>query len=387
MLRMRNRLLRLLVCFLSIVTWTVSACASADEYEVFVGTYTGPHSKGIYSFRFDPATGKWTAPELAVETENPSFLAVDHEGRYLYAVNEVEDYKGTSAGAVSVFSIDPAGDKLALQQQVSSLGGAPAYLTLDKTGRDLLVADYSGGDVVVFPVGKDGRLGEHTALDQHKGASINPDRQKGPHAHSVQMTNDNRFAMSADLGLDKIIIDRFDPAAGTLTPNEPAFAGVAPGSGPRHMAFARSGKFVYVINEMATSVTVFAFDARTASMREVQTISTVAEHDPANSGAEIQLDPSGRFLYTSTRKVDTIEEFKVAEGSGKLTFVGRVPAGGKTPRFFTLDPTGQWMFVADQDSDAIVLYAVDKNTGKLTATGNRMEMGSPVSLVFVPVHK
>lgn len=382
---MVNRSLRLFALVTLIVTCALAALAATD-YEVFVGTYTGPHSKGIYSFRFDSATGKWTPLELAAATENPSYLVVDRQGRFLYAVNETESYKGTNSGAVSAFAIDPATWKLTFLQQVSSLGGAPAYMTLDKTGHDLLVADYSGGDVAVFPVESDGQLGEHTALDQHQGSSVNPERQKGPHAHSIQMTNNDRFAMSADLGLDKIIIDRFDPTRGTLTPNDPPFATVAPGSGPRHLAFSRSGKFVYVINEMGTSVTVFSFDARTAAMRELQTISTVAKQYPANTGAEIQLDPHGRFLYTSTRGVDVITEFKVSPKSGKLTLAGRTPAGGKTPRFFTLDPTGRWMFVADQDSDTIVLFRVDENSGSLTQAG-QIEIGSPVCLAFVPAKK
>ncbi|HUN88905.1 MAG TPA: beta-propeller fold lactonase family protein, partial [Terriglobales bacterium] len=191
--------------------FTFAVAFAATDYEVFVGTYTGPHSKGIYSFRFDPIIGKAGPVELAAETNNPSFLAVDKQGKYLYAVNELDEYKGAKSGAVSVFSIDPATGTLKFEQQVASLGGAPAYLTLDKTGRALLVANYNGGNVVVFPITANGQLGEHSALDQHSGSGPDRERQEGPHAHSVQMTNDNRFAMSADLGLDKVIIDKFDP--------------------------------------------------------------------------------------------------------------------------------------------------------------------------------
>jgi len=358
--------------------------AFAADYNVFVGTYTGPNSKGIYTFRFDPATGKFTEPHVAAETDNPSFLALDPHNRFLYAVNELESYKGTVSGAVSVFEVDPSTAKLTFRQQVSSLGEDPAYIAVDHSGHDVLVADYTTGDVVVFPIEKDGTLGEHTALDQHHGSSVNPERQKGPHAHSIQLTNDNRFALSADLGLDKIIIYRFDPARGTLTANKPPFATVAPGAGPRHIAFSSDGRFAYVADEMGTDVTVFSLNAKTGAMHELQTIDTVAEHDPANTAAEIALAPSGSYLYTSTRKADVITEFSVARKSGKLTLVDRVPSGGKNPRFFALDPTGQWMFVANQSSDEIVLYRVDKTTGKLTPTGNSIHIGAPVCLVFVP---
>jgi 6-phosphogluconolactonase len=381
MLLMFNRYLRA-ATFAFVALFALTAVAG--DYTVFVGTYTGPHSKGIYSFQFDPATGKFTEPQVAAETDNPSFLALDPHDHFLYAVNELESYKGTPSGAVSVFEIDPATMKLTFRQQVASLGEDPAYIAVDHTGHDVLVANYTSGNVAVFPIAKNGTLGEHSALDQHQGSSVNPDRQKGPHAHSIQLTNDNRFAMSADLGLDKIIIDRFDPARGTLSPNDPPFATVAPGSGPRHLAFSANSKFVYLIDEMGTNVTVFSLNAKTGAMHELQAIPTIAEHDAANTAAEIALDPTGRFLYTSTRKADVITEFSVNQHSGRLTLVDRTAAGGKTPRFFALDPTGQWMFVADQDSDSIVLFRVDKNTGKLTPTGDRIQIGSPVCLVFMP---
>lgn len=362
-----------------------AVAAFAADYNVLVGTYTGPKSKGIYVFHFDPATGKFTAPQLAGETENPSFIALDPHHRFLYAVNELENYKGTPSGAVSVFSLDPVTAKLTFKQQVSSLGEDPAYITVDHTGKDVLVANYTTGDVVVFPIKPDGTLGDHTALDQHQGSSVNPDRQKGPHAHSIQLTNDNRFALSADLGLDKVIIYRFDSARGILTPNNPPFTKIAPGSGPRHLAFSADSKFAYVIDEMGTTVNVFSFNPTTAAMTEIQTVSTVAKHDPANTAAEIQISPDGRFLYTSTRKANVITEFAIDKSTGKLKLVDRLSSGGKTPRFFTLDPTGHWMLVAHQDSDSIVLFKVDKASGKLTPTGKQIDIGSPVCLVFVPV--
>jgi len=378
MFGMTRRALFILV----ILTFTLSAFAA--DYEVFVGTYTGPHSKGIYSFSFDPATGKVGSLQLAGETEQPSFIAIDKQAKHLYAVNELDEYKGAKSGAVSVFDIDPKTWKLTFEQQVASLGGAPAYLTLDKTGHDLLVANYNGGNVVVFLIDTNGKLKDHTANDQHSGKGPNPERQEGPHAHSVQMTNDNRFAMSADLGLDKVIVDKLDAAKGTLTPNDPPFATVEPGAGPRHLAFAPSGKFVYVLTEMGTTVVVFSLDPQTGAMKEVQSIPTVEKHDPANTGAEIELSRSGFFLYTSTRGADIITEYKVDPASGKLTLVDHFPSVAKEPRFFALDPTGQWIFVAGQNSNNIVLFRVDKATGKLTPTDTKLEVGAPVCLVFVP---
>jgi 6-phosphogluconolactonase len=384
MLSMFSRRFRL-AAFVFVALFAASAFAA--DFNVLVGTYTGPKSKGIYVFHFDPATGKFTAPQLAGETENPSFIAVDPHHRFVYAVNELENYKGTPSGAISVFSIDPTTAKLTFKQQVASLGEDPAYITVDHTGHDVLVANYTTGDVAVFPIKPDGTLGDHTALDQHQGSSVNPDRQKGPHAHSIQLTNDNRFAMSADLGLDKVIIYRFDPARGTLTPNNPSFTKIAPGSGPRHLAFSADSKFVYVIDEMGTTVNVFSFNPKNATMTEIQTISTVANHDPANTAAEIELSPDGRFLYTSTRKANVITQFAVDKSTGKLKFVDRLSSGGKTPRFFTLDPTGHWMLVAHQDSDSVVLFKVDKASGKLTPTGKQIDIGSPVCLVFLPESK
>jgi len=381
---MYNRSLATLVLVLISAISTLAAPPAKGPYQVFVGTYTGAQSKGIYTFQFDPATGKSSTPVLVAETENPSFLAVDPQHRFLYAANETHNYQGTTSGAVSVFTIDLASRKLNFQQQISSLGGDPCYVTLDRTGRFVLVANYTGGNVAIFPTLDNGRLGEHTALDQHTGVSLNHDRQEGPHAHAIQMTADNRFALSADLGNDRVIISRFDPARGTLSPNQPPFAAAEPGSGPRHVAFSPSGKFVYVLNELTTSVTVFSFDPRAGATRALQTIDTVDKHDPANTSAEIAIDAAGRFLYTSTRHDDSIAVFKIASDSGKLTLVERKPSIGKTPRFFTLDPTGQWMLVAGQDSNDIVLFRVDKSTGKLTPTDTRIPVGSPVCLVFVP---
>jgi 6-phosphogluconolactonase len=378
---MRNRSWSLLPKLLMVVLLCgLTAQAAESTYRVFVGTYTDKQSKGIYTFEFNPADGKTTTPELAATTDNPSFLAVDKQGKFLYSVNE--NSKGENkSGGVTVFAID--GAQLKELQTVPSMGADPAYLTLDKTGHYLLVANYTGGNIAVYPVGADGKLGKETAFIQHKGSSVNKERQEGPHAHSIQMSNDDRFALSADLGMDEVLAYRFDSQKGTLTPANPAFAKVEAGSGPRHVAFAPNGKFVYVTNEMASTVTTFTYDPKTAAMKEIQSVATLPAPMESNSTAEITTDAKGKNLYVSNRGEDTIAHFSIDPKSGKLTFVDRTPTGGKTPRFFTLDPTGKWMFVENQDSNVIFLFKVDETSGKLTATGTKIELGAPVCLVFV----
>jgi len=229
--------------FVLVVVATTALEAFGSQYLVYVGTYTDKGSQGIYAYRFDPGTGKSDAIGLAAETKNPSFLAETPDHKYLYAVNEIDNFNGGHTGAVSAFAIDRTTGRLTLLQQVSSLGADPAHVSLDKTGRFLLVANYTGGNIAVFPVEKDGRLGPRSAFVQHAGSSVNQERQAGPHAHAIAVSNDNRFVFAADLGLDKLLIYRFDPKSGSLTPNDPAFAKVSPGSGPRHFDIAPSGKF------------------------------------------------------------------------------------------------------------------------------------------------
>jgi 6-phosphogluconolactonase len=352
-------------------------------YLVYVGTYTGPTSKGIYFFRFDPASGKTTTPDLAAETINPSFLAADASGHFLYAVNEVSDYQGQKTGAVTAFSIDRKSGKLTLLNQVCSRGAGPCHVSLDKNDKYVLVANYDSGTVAVFPVLKDGRLGEASAFVQHTGHGPDPERQKGPHAHQIQVSPDNRFALAADLGLDKLLIYKFDPSQGTLAANNPAFAEVDAGSGPRHFAFTPDGRFVYVLEEMQSAVSSFAYDAQTAALRKFQTISSLPKgFNGTKEAAEIVVHPSGKFVYASNRGHDSIAVFAVAH-DGKLSTVEHVLTGGKTPRGFALDPTGSYLFVGNQQSNNIVVFRIDQKTGRLKATGRVLETPTPVSLEFV----
>lgn len=354
------------------------------KYVVYVGTYTAKTaSKGIYSYGFDATTGKLTPMGLVAETTNPSFLALHPNGRFLYAVNEVGDYQGQKSGAVSAFAIDPASGKLTLLNQMATRGADPCYVSLDKTGHHVLVANYNGGSVIVFPVLADGRLGEATAFVQHQGHSVNPQRQQGPHAHMIELAPQGNFALTADLGLDELLIYRFDAAKGSLAANEPPYAKGTPGAGPRHFAFDPSGQFVYLLSEMASSVTTFSYQAAKGVLDNIQTVSALPkDFGGQNSAAEIAVHPSGRFLYTSNRGHNSIAILAIDPQKGTLTPVAQVPTGGKIPRNFAIDPSGSYLLAANQNSDNIVVFKIDSASGMLTPTGDVLAIPSPVCIVF-----
>lgn len=384
----------LLALFLLIVFAAAAApAAQPGNYLFYVGTYTkeGSKSKGIYAYRFDANTGQITPLGLAAETTNPSFLALHPNGRFLYAVNEVGNYKGPNSGGVSAFSIDRsegdrAAGKLTFLNEVPSRGADPCYITVDKTGKYVLVANYTGGSVAVFPVLDDGKLGQASAFVQHSGHGTNPERQEGPHAHSIDLSPDNRFAMVDDLGLDELLVYKFESAKGTLTPNDPPFAKVDPGVGPRHFALHPAGKFAYVISEMKGTVTVFSNDASTGTLHSLQAISTLPKGFTGEiEDAEIQVHPSGKFLYASNRGHDSIAVFAVDANKGTLTPVEYTPTQGKTPRSFEIDPTGKFLFAANQKSDNIVVFRIDAKTGRLTPTGQVLEARSPVCIKFLAI--
>jgi 6-phosphogluconolactonase len=378
----RSRILKLIG--LVTILFVVSAAAPAAEHLLYVGTYTGTGSEGIYAFRFDSATGETSSLGLAAATANPSFLAIDPEGRFLYAVNELEAFRDQPTGAVSAFAIDKRSGMLKLLHQVSSLGGSPAHLSLDRSARNLLVANYGGGNMAVFPVGSDGRLGEPSAFVQNTGSSVNPERQTKPHAHFIGLSRDNRLAITADLGLDKLLLHRFDAATGSLTPANPAFVTTEPGSGPRHVAFGPSGEFVYVLNELSSTTTVYSYNPDLETLHSLQTISTLPEgYDGANTGAEIVVDAAGRTLYVSNRGHDSIAVFSIDPDDGSLESLGWAPSGGAMPRNFVIDPTGQWLLTANQTSNSIHLLRIDPDSGRLTPTDRSLELSSPVCLRLV----
>jgi 6-phosphogluconolactonase len=362
------------------------ATSPSSDILVYVGTYTGEKSKGIYVTRMNTATGHLTEPELAAEIASPSFLAVHPTRNLLYSVNEVNTFQGKQSGGVSAFSIDRTTGKLTLLNQESSVGGGPAHLIVDKEGRNVLVANYGGGSIAVLPIDADGKLKPASSFVQHTGSSLNPSRQKEPHAHSINVDAADRFAYVADLGLDKVLVYRYDSAKGTLTPNEPAFATVKPGSGPRHFALHPTGKFAYVINELTCTVTAFANNAARGALSEIQTVSTLPEStamQPQFSGSEVQVHPSGKFLYAANRGHDTIAVFTIDQASGRLTLVQNQLTLGNIPRGFGIDPGGRFLLAGNQKSDSLIVYRIDQQSGRLTPTGQKLDIGSPVSVKFV----
>lgn len=355
-----------------------------ERVRVYVGTYTGKGSRGIYAFEFNLRTSEVTPVRLVAETPNPSFLSIHPSARFLYSVNEI--WGGEKEGTVSAFAIQPDGSLQFLNKQPSK-GVGPCHLTVDKTGKFVLVANYGSGSIAVIPILPDGRLGEPTCSIQHEGKSVNPQRQEGPHAHSINLDPANKFAIVADLGIDKLLVYRFDAVKGILEPNDPPFLATAAGAGPRHIAFHPNGKFVYAINELNSTVTAYRYDNARGVLTELQTVSTLPEgFTEGNTTAEIQVHPSGRFLYGSNRGHDSIAVFKIDEATGELSPLGHQLTQGKTPRNFGIDPTGAYLFAANQDSDNIVVFRINLQSGKLEPTGLVIEVPTPVCVKFLPLN-
>ncbi len=362
------------------------ACTNSVQTQlVYVGTYTGNGSEGIYAYRFNPENGKLNPIGLVAKTDNPSFITIDSAGQFLYAVNEVDSFQNQYTGALSVYKINKESGDLQFLQQIPSLGAAPAHLSLDKSGRYLLCANYNGGNIAVFPIGDDGRLGSHTAFVQDTGSSINPERQAGPHAHFIKATNDNKFVAVADLGIDKVLIFQFDTSNGSLKPCDFGLK-LEPGSGPRHLAFAPSEKFIYVLNELSSTISVFSFELETGMMQPLQSLSTLPDDfSVKNTSAEIVIDTKGRFLYISNRGADNIGLFRISPKDGSLEAVEWISSGGQTPRNFEIDPSGQWLLAANQESGNIAIFRIDSDNGKLKQISDSTKIVSPVCISFLVV--
>jgi 6-phosphogluconolactonase len=359
--------------------------AEPEKFWVFVGTYTDGKSKGIYRMVFDPATGKLTDPVLAAEVDNPSFLAVHPTHKYLYSANETPSAK---AGAVTAFALDAKTGELTKLNQESTVGNGPCHLVVDATGKNVLVANYGGGSVAVLPIGSDGKLAPASDFIQHTGKVFDARRQGKPHAHSVNLDKENRFAAVADLGLDKIFFYKFDPIHGKLSPNDPPAAKVKDRSGPRHFAFHPDGKHAYVINEIDCTVTAFAYDADHGTLSEIQTVPTMpVAVARGHSTAEVVVHPSGKFLYGSNRGHDSLAVYTIEPTTGRLKVVEYQPTGGKTPRNFAVDPTGGYVLAENMSSDNIVVFRVDAATGALEPTGQIVEVPKACCVKFVAVEK
>jgi len=366
------------------LTALITAGALAQESLVLVGTYTRGKSKGIYSYKFNAATGKLTELGLAAETENPSYLVIHPNRRWVFATNEVDRYEKERSGSVSAFSLDTATGKLTHLNTVSSRGQAPCHLSIDKTGKYLLAANYTSGTISIMPIGADGKLGPVRMAMQHKGGSVNPGRQKEPHAHSVNVAKNNKYAVAADLGTDELVVYRLDAKRGTLALEREPLK-LKAGLGPRHFAFHPKGKYAYAVNELGSSVTALQWEASAGLLKEIQTISTLPDgYKETSYCAEIVVHPNGKHVYASNRGHHSIAVFDVNAATGALTAKGQVKTGGEWPRNFNIDPTGQFLIAANERSDSLVVFKIGADGG-LTPTGEKADPGVPVCVKFLPL--
>jgi len=357
---------------------------------VFVGTYTEPilfgtgkvlqgKGKGIYVFRLDVSTGALEPYNLAEGVTNPSYLAFDPSHRFLYAVNELKEFEGAPSGAVSAFSLDPDRGRLRFLNRKPTHGTDPCHLTVDKMGRYVLVANFMSGSVCVLPIREDGSLGDATDVIQHQGSSVDPIRQSGPHAHAVTLDDSGRYAFVPDLGIDRLMVYTFDANRGKLEPHAEPWVKVAPGAGPRQLVMHPGGRYAYLINELDSTMTAFQYDPDRGILREIQTLSTLPEDfEGASTCAEVQISPSGKFLYGSNRGHDSIVIYAVDQMDGTLACVGHESTRGKTPRNFVVDPAGEFLLAANQDTDNVVTFRLDRASGELVATGHSVDVPTPV---------
>jgi 6-phosphogluconolactonase len=350
-----------------------------DKFDVYVGTYTKPHgAKGIYHTTLDLKTGALSPPELAYPATDPTFLEIHPNKKFIYAVTE------RNPGAVSAFTIDPATRNLTLLNSSPSGGNGPCHICISGDGSTLLVANYAGGSVASIPINPDGSLAQPASIIQHSGSSVNPKRQNEPHAHSVNLSPDNRFAYVADLGLDKIMIYRLDPDSHQLHPNDPPQIAIKPGAGPRHFSFGPTGQFAYLINELDNTIMAFAYDSRSGGLSEIQTISRLPEgYTGASDGAEVRIHPGGKFLYGSNRGHDSIVIYHINPDTGRLTLSGFQNAGIKNSRNFNIEPTGKFCVVANQDSNTVLTFHINPGSGMLEPTGQAILIGAPVCIRFL----
>lgn len=358
----------------------------ADRILVYVGTYTKKEaqvegkSQGIHIYDLDLSSGALAPVSVTTGIVNPTFLDIDKDQKFLYSVSEVAESGGDPSGAITAFRIDSGTGELTTLNHRSSMGPGPCHLSVDASGKFVLVANYSGGSVSILPIEEDGSLGEASDFIQHEGSSVNPGRQTEPHAHSITLDPGNRYAYSADLGIDKVLIYRIDFENGNLIPNPP-HGETAPGAGPRHFVFHPNRKFGYVINELDNTVTIFAYDEDSGSLETIGAKSTIPnDFDGTTYCADIHILSSGRFLYGTNRGHDSLVIFEVDSESGMLTTVDYESTQGEFPRNFAIDPTETFLLAANQNTDNIVSYRIDHDSGRLTPTGHITEVPTPVCI-------
>ena len=367
----------------------------ANEMLVYVGTYTESirfgsgkvlegKGEGIYRYRMHPATGALEFDSKTTGVVNPSYIAVDPTQRFLYAVNELKTYEDKPTGTVSAFAVDSRSGKLEFLNKQLTHGTDPCHVVVDGKSRYIFVANFMSGSVCVLPVRKDGSLGEATDFVQHLGSSVDPVRQRGPHAHSVTLDKAGRFAFVPDLGLDKLMVYAFDRTRGMLEPHAVPWIKVKPGAGPRHVALHPSGRFAFLINELDSTVTALSFRGKKGVFKELQVVPTLpAGFQGESTCADVQVAPSGRFVYASNRGHDSLVIYRIDGRTGRLAYVGHQSTQGKTPRQFEIDPTGRFLLVANQDTDRVVTFRIDPQTGNLAPTGQVVQVPTPVCVKFL----
>jgi 6-phosphogluconolactonase len=368
---MRNSALIGILCLMGIL-----ALGQNADYYLFVGTYTLKTSEGIYVYKFNTQTGDFTPLSHTKGIKNPSFLAISPNQRFLYAA------EGKSGESVRAFSIEMPSGNLTLLNTQSSVGVGPTHLQVDKTGKWVIVGNYTTGNLSTLPIKSDGSLGKALQTIQHEGKSINPERQNQPHVHSVNIAPNNTDVFVPDLGIDKVMTYRFDAETGQLTAGNPPFITTAPGAGPRHFTYHPNGKFAYVIQELDATTTGFRY--KKGTLIPFQTVKNLPDdYTGLKSSADIHISPDGKFLYGSNRAHESLVIFSIHPKTGQLTLVGHQPVNGKTPRNFAIDPTGNFVLIANQDSDNITIFSRDKQTGKLAFTGKEISVSMPVCLQFL----
>jgi 6-phosphogluconolactonase len=370
--------LRLLALAALAVSWSCPTFAA--EMFVYFGSHGSAPGIGFSLARFDTGTGSLTKPEFLLEAKEPAFFVLSADGTRLYTCNS------GVPGGLSAYAIEPHTGHLTLLNRGLAGGGDTSFITLDHTGRFALVANYDGGNISAFALRPDGAIGDWTAFDQHSGHSVNPVRQTHAYAHAIVLDPTNRFALVPDLGLDRLYIYRFDERTGRLAPNAPPFAAIAPGSGPRHVRFHPNGRWVYLINEIASTIVAFNWASTTGTLTPFQTASTLpADFKGVSTCAELEIHPNGRFLYGSNRGHDSLAFFAIDQDTGQLALVEQVSSGGKKPRNFALDPTAHWIVVTNEDSSNAVVFRIDAATGRLTRTGDPVAVPSPFCERFLPI--
>lgn len=355
-----------------------------DQYLAYIGTYTDGISEGIYAYRFDMADGSLEHVSTTSGLENPSFLDISPSGKHLYAV--CADFEASQSGVVKAYSIDPQSGDLTYLNEQSSEGAGPCHISIDQTGKYALVANYGSGSVAMLPIQQGGGLGKATGFIQHEGSSVDPERQMGPHAHSIILDAGNRYAFAADLGMDKMMVYRLDFATGELVPNDSPWVRTPPAAGPRHFDFHPNGEYAYIINEMGSTITALHYDAERGMLNEIETVPTLPDDfDGVSHTADIHVAPSGKFVYGSNRGHDSIAIFAVDQVTGSLTALGHQSTQGETPRNFAIHPSGAYMLAANQDTDNIITLRIDQESGMLQPTGHEVQVGAPVCIKLLTV--